>query len=410
MNHIKTHRICTLTAMTAASILISSAEGFRNPTSGASNLGRTGGRIAHVDNASAITQNPANLADLKTAEAYVSLDPIFISVEHVNRSGATAKTENAWKLLPSAYASMPLKDGQYVMGLGITSPFGLSNEWQNSGGFADDTNPAALRYATPHFSELQTVLVNPTLAFKLREDISMGLGLDVIWSQLTFKQHVFPDGLFVAEGDGTGLGANIGFTWEFAEGKRLALAVRSPVSVEYDGSFDMSIPAAGSDLHTSFSSEIDFPTQIHFGYGFDLTDRIRLEADLEYLAFSSFDTLPTQTGVAIPGLPTSSPQDWHDTYTLGFGGDMSLTENWLLRAGYQFFESPVPNATFSPTIPDSNQHALTIGVGYKAEKYSIDAAYGMVLYADRDIQQGGPFDGTFDMTVHLFALTCSRRF
>ena len=37
------------------------AEGFRNPTSGAINLGRSGGRIAHVDNASAITQNPANL-------------------------------------------------------------------------------------------------------------------------------------------------------------------------------------------------------------------------------------------------------------------------------------------------------------------------------------------------------------
>ena len=58
------------------------AEGFRNPTSGAINLGRSGGRITHVDNASAITQNPANLMDLKRPEVTVSFNPVYISVEH----------------------------------------------------------------------------------------------------------------------------------------------------------------------------------------------------------------------------------------------------------------------------------------------------------------------------------------
>ena len=386
------------------------AEGFRNPTSGAINLGRSGGRIAHVDNASAITQNPANLMDLQRPEVTVSFNPVYISVEHDNVSGATAETENAWKFLPTAYASMPILDGKYVVGLGITSPYGLSNEWKNTGGFADAANPGSLRYTTPHFSELQTILVNPTVAFNVSEKVSMGLGLDVQWSQLTFKQHVFPNGRFVAESDGIGAGANLGITWKIADRHRLAFTARSPITVDYDGDFNMSVPAAGLNVNTSFSSEIEFPTQLHLGYGIELTDTIRLEADLEFLEFSNFDRLPTQTGVPLPGLPTSLNQDWHDTYTIGMGGDWKFAENWILRASYQFFESPVPNATFSPTIPDSNQNVLTAGIGYGTDDYSIDLGYGLVMYDERNINQGGIYDGTFDFAVHLFSLTYTQKF
>ncbi|MDG1855903.1 MAG: outer membrane protein transport protein [Verrucomicrobiota bacterium] len=386
------------------------AEGFRNPTSGAINLGRSGGRIAHVDNASAITQNPANLMDLKRPEVTVSFNPVYISVEHQNASGATAETENAWKFLPAAYASMPILDDKYVIGLGITSPYGLSNEWKNAGGFADTANQGSLRYTTPHFSELQTILVNPTVAFDVSEKVSMGLGLDIQWSQLTFKQHVFPNGRFVAESDGIGAGANLGMTWKITDRHRLAFTARSPITVNYDGDFNMNVPAAGLNVNTSFSSEIEFPTQLHLGYGIELTDTIRLEADVEFLEFSNFDTLPTQTGVPLPGLPTSLNQDWHNTYTIGMGGDWKFAENWIMRASYQFFESPVPNATLSPTIPDSNQNVLTAGIGYGSDNYSIDLGYGLVIYDERKINQGGIYDGNFDFAVHLFSLTYTKKF
>jgi hypothetical protein len=45
-----------------------SAEGFRNPPAGAFNLGRAGGRIAQIDDSSAVAQNPANLMDLPDPE------------------------------------------------------------------------------------------------------------------------------------------------------------------------------------------------------------------------------------------------------------------------------------------------------------------------------------------------------
>lgn len=396
--------------LASATVIPAFGEGIRNPTSGATNLGRSGGRIAHVENASAITHNPANLMDLETPEVNISFDPLYIGVDHNNVSGATATTENRWKLLPSAYTSLPIMDGKYRVGLGVSSPYGLSNEWKNSGGFADIANPASLRYTSPNYSELQTILVNPTFAFNLKENISVGVGADVQWSQLTFRQHVFPDGGFRAEGDGIGAGANVGITWKIGTRHRLALTARSPITVDYEGDFNMSVPAGGVNLSTSFNSEIEFPTQLHFGYGIQLTHKVRLEADIEYLQFSNFKNLPTQTGFPIPGLPTSLPQNWKDTMTIGIGGDWKFAENWIFRAGYQYFESPVPNSTYSLTIPDSDQNVLTAGIGFGTDSYSIDLGYGLVLYQDRVINQGGLFDGSYDIDVHLFSLTYTQRF
>src|SRR5688500_17096079 len=48
------------------------SEGFRNPPPGAFNLGRAGGRIAHIDDSSAVHHNPANLVDIATSELNLS--------------------------------------------------------------------------------------------------------------------------------------------------------------------------------------------------------------------------------------------------------------------------------------------------------------------------------------------------
>ena len=39
--------------------------GFRNPPEGAANIGKTGGKIALVEDPSAISHNPANLVDVE---------------------------------------------------------------------------------------------------------------------------------------------------------------------------------------------------------------------------------------------------------------------------------------------------------------------------------------------------------
>ncbi|HEX9284881.1 MAG TPA: outer membrane protein transport protein, partial [Nitrospirales bacterium] len=114
---------------------------------------------------------------------------------------------------------------------------------------------------------------------------------------------------------------------------------------------------------------------------------------------------PLDTKSAPPGIPSRVRQDWKNTFTAGVGGDWKFATGWVLRGGYQFYESPVPDRTFSPSIPDANQHVFTIGLGYRHGRHSLEVAYGLDFYDKRTItdNQTPAFNGTYNITVHLFS-------
>ena len=390
-------------------------EGFRNPPPGALDLGRAGGRFAHVDDSSAVWNNPANLVDLSAPEAQFTPSVIYFDIKYDSPTGASTSTEHPWKLLPNFFAALPLKNDKYAIGLGLTVPYGLSVEWKQ-----DPTSP--FRYTAPHFNELITVNANPTFTLRIIDQLTVGVGLDVMWSQVTFRQFypwaffppinlTAPDGKVQLKGDGVGFGGNIGLTWQPTRRQRVALTLRSPIEVSYDGDFTVNniTPAAtalGATPRSDFSTKILFPTILGGGYGIQITDDIRLEVDREWVQFSKFDSLDIDAGNNNFLLPSRSfPQRWKDTFTAGIGGDWKFAEDFVLRASYQFYESPVPDETFSPTIPDANQHVFTVGLGYHHNHHALEFAYGLDLYDKRTIANGAtyPFNGTYDLSVHLFS-------
>jgi long-chain fatty acid transport protein len=397
------------------------AEGFRNPPPGAFNLGRAGGRIAQVDDSSAVQQNPANLVDLPTTEMQFAPTVVDISAKFKSPNGQTAETEDPWKLIPNFFAGMPLDDGRFALGLGITVPFGLGSKWkEDSSAFAGSTG--IWRYQAPQSTDLQTINVNPAVAMKIGERLRLGVGLDVMWTELTLKEFypwamfpgsagTEPDGDVEAKGDGFGVGANAGVTWSITDRQRLAFTVRSPMDVTCEGNFTINnlTPAAGAagvSRGTDFSTEVHFPTILAAGYGIQLTDKIRVEADGEWVQFSRFKSLDLNVGKDALLFPTTKfAENWKDTFTAGLGGDWKFATNWVLRAGYQFYQSPVPDSTFSPTIPDADQNVFTIGLGYRYKHHSLEAAYGADFYDTRHIRNDKTpaFNGDYEITVNLFS-------
>jgi long-chain fatty acid transport protein len=255
------------------------------------------------------------------------------------------------------------------------------------------------------------------VAARLGEYLQLGMALDVMWSEVTLKQFypwflgtgnlADPDGRIKAEGDGVGVGGKVGLTLQLTERQRIALTYRLPMNIDYDGGFQVdNVPAGlgGGTFRTDFKTTIKFPTIIAAGYGINLTDKIRIEADVEWLQFSRFKDLPLIVANGLPGLPASVHEDWRDTFTIGIGGDWRINEHWVVRAGYQFYQSPVPDSTFSPTIPDADQNVITVGVGYTYKKHSIEAAD---FYDKRHIEnnQNPAFNGNYDITVHLFSFS-----
>src|SRR6516225_8517596 len=139
------------------------AEGFRNPPPGAFDLGRAGGRIAQVDDSSSVQHNPANLVDLSGPEFQFTPSIVYIEGDYKSPNGQTATTQHPWKFLPNVFGSVPLFDGNAAIGLGVTMPYGLGNEW-------DTDSPAysgpggQLHYQAPYYANLQTINLNPTFS------------------------------------------------------------------------------------------------------------------------------------------------------------------------------------------------------------------------------------------------------
>lgn len=386
------------------------AEGFRNPTLGTFGLGRSGGRVAHVNDATAVQHNPANLTDLRNAELAYEQGLVYAQVDFTSPSGLSTESREPWKILPAVFAAWPIENSAWALGLGVTAPYGLSTEWPEVSPF---------RYQAPHFAELITLNVNPTVAWRLRDNLAVGAGLDVTWSQLTLKQAYpwalvvgdpsAPDGRLKAKGDGLGVSGNVGLTWEFLPGHRLAAVCRAPMDIDYDGTFRVGqIPAPLAPLipaASAFESRIAFPTIVQLGYGLRLSPAWQIEADVEWVQFSRFDSLPIKTGAALPGLPTEVPQDWDDTFTAGIAAGWQFHQDWNLRFGYQFFQSPVPDRTFSPSIPDADQNALTVGLSWRRGHHGLGVAYGLVLYDAREVRNNlnPAFNGNYDITVHLIS-------
>lgn len=384
-------------------------EGFQNSTIGTEDLGRSGGRIAQVDDSTAVQQNPANLIGITNIEAQFTPSVIYYKVNYQSPSGQSASTFNPWKLLPNFFLTVPLANDRFAAGLGVTMPYGLSGQWDSSSSAFSQKPPfGTLTYFAPNSSQLTTLNINPTVAVKLTDKIRLGAGLDVMWSDLEFHQFLspmLPNVQAHADGSGVGVGGNVGLTWQVTDRQRLALTYRSTMTVDYSGSTTFeNLPGVPG---TSFGSQIKYPNIISIGYGIDLTQKIRLETDFEWKQFSQFQTLPVNIGSNPLNIPSQNiAENWKNTFTAGIGGDWKFADHWVLRAGYQYFESPVPSSTFSPTIPDANQNVLTIGIGWKGKHNSLEAAYGLDFYQDRNItnDQNPAFNGKYTFNVHLFSL------
>lgn len=397
------HHLFAISLLSASGLFPSAqAEGFRSPTIGAAGLGSSGGRIVFIDDASATTHNPANLTKLERWEASFEPTLVYHSVEYRSPLGGTASTEDPWKPLPHFFAAGPVIKDKAALGIGLTVPYGLSVDWGDGG---------ALASLAPHYVDLKSFNIGPTLALQLTPRLSVGAGLDFMVSELEFRQMGGLLGLPASEirgqGDGVGYGGNLAVTWNPVGSHWLAATFRAPMDVAYSGGLSLNnVPGVpGGVLAGPLTTSFAFPTTLGAGYGIELCPRVRLEANVEWLQFSRFDALNLQTTLPLPPAFMTQVHDWRDTVTAGIGGQWDVGRGWRLRLSYQFFQSPVPDETFTPAIPDSDQHTVTFGVGYRHGRHRLDLAYAPIFYEERSItnNQNPGVDGSYSFNVHLLS-------
>lgn len=410
------NRIVVQFAIVFCAAISYSADGVRTLPDTAEAMGLAGGKLILLDDASVVRTNPATLTDIEQSTLTVTFQPWHGKTDFTSPTGVTDSMVNPWKLTGSLYYATPIND-TLSAGLGISAPYGVSISWPREGAF---------RYSGAYDAVLQTVAINPALGLKINDKVSIGAGLDIYRSKLRLEQR-FPwsiatgipglrDGDLVFDGDGWGIGGYFGVNFDVGERHHFAVTARLPVSVNYEGQFDVSNPGlpALDPASTPFTSEIEHPGSIAVGYGFDVTEKLSIGVDFEWSQNSTHDDVPLNIGANQPLLAgaTAIPLGWEDSISVGIGAEYEFTENLTLRVGYLYSDSPMSQATYNPSVPADDRHIISVGAGYSWGLNSIDIAYSLLTMDSSDIRGNvvPAFNGNYDYDWDILTISYTRRF
>jgi long-chain fatty acid transport protein len=385
------------------------AAGFRLTEAGAKAMGMGMAFTAQADDPSAIYFNPAGLTQLKgqnlmVGATYLKLNGADFTGSTPLTGGATAsETQKSLDfIIPNAYYTKTTSDGYISYGVGIFSPFGLGQEYENK-------NTSIFRNQITKI-DLMTVVVNPTIAFRINEVLSVGVGIDWMWGQAKLdKTPVFPGvgNLYDSElkGDGDAWGYNFGLLLKPTENLKIGANYRSPftlkikngdvtlsnISPAYPGLPSPYLPAPSN---TKGSATVAMPATFALGAAYTM-GKLTVEADADWTFWHSFSSLPITIQNQVPTLySTENPKRWNDVVAIRLGAEYRVTDPLAVRAGFVYDPSPVPADTMGPELPDSNRLNYTVGAGYKIGKVTIDGAFMYIDKQDRTVSNP-QFNGTW---------------
>ncbi|MBL8024158.1 MAG: outer membrane protein transport protein [Elusimicrobia bacterium] len=408
------------------------SRGLGNQAIGAYALGQGNAVVARAEDPSANFFNPAALPFIEGTMLGLGTEVITPYYSHIDTAGNEEKASNHVFVIPNLFVGGPLGQTKWAWGVGLTSPYGLGTTW--------GTNGFSKYMATD--SKLHVLHTNPNVAYKINEGFSVAAGIDYMRADADLKRQVSvgavnsetspftsPDGNFQQKGDGAGWGWNVAAFVKPKEGQRLGLTYRSKISMTIDGtakldnmSGAMAFVFGGTSYSTGGESVLRFPDATTLGYSFDITKKWNVEADIEWTGWSTFneqrirytqETDPTRLAILNTGNP--QPRQWKDVFSAALGTQYQLNERWKLRGGFMYMDSPVPNKTYEPSIPDSDLYGIALGTGYKVGAIGVDVAYLANIFPNRTVNNtvGAPLSnasGTYKSFANSFSLNFSYKF
>jgi long-chain fatty acid transport protein len=275
-------------------------------------------------------------------------------------------------------------------------------------------------------SRLQTYNVNPVVAVKLLENLSVAAGLDVLWSRVQIQRKTFQGaGRFLLselktdyDGAGQGFGYNLGLLYEPIDGVKFGVSYRSEIKVSHSGDLKFAnLNSVGGE------ASVVFPPSVTWGLAYSRLKPFVFEFDVTWTGWSTYSNLQLNLTRPIPGnvIAISQEKNWFDAWAFRFGGNYAVMSNMKVRAGYIYDMTPVPNSTFDPTIPDANRHILTLGGDYQINRFTLGFAYNFILSENRSkanqlaingVPLPSPFqaNGTYKSDNHSLGFSLSCKF
>jgi long-chain fatty acid transport protein len=386
----------SVTLVLAGSVNLAHAAGFALVEQNASGLGNAyAGQAAVATDASTIFFNPAGMTYLPDRQVVVAGHLIRPQAEFTGTSplaGGNGGDAGDLALVPNAYLVYRLTPDIYL-GVGLNAPFGLKTEY----------DPDWKGRTQAIKSEVKTVNLNPSIAWKAGESLSLGAGVSIQYAEATLTSSAGGAGVATVKGDDYGWGFNLGALWQASEATRVGLAYRSEVEQTLGGDVGFS---TATTLNGPVTADVTLPdsASLSLFHKFDL--RWDLLADITWTGWSDFKELRiVRTNGNVLGTPTE--ENWSDSYRYSLGANYHLNDKLTLRGGVAFDETPVSDAFRTARIPDEDRTWIAFGAQYRlSRKSAIDVGYAHLFIRDAAIdkaENGVTLAGSYEASVDILS-------
>jgi long-chain fatty acid transport protein len=400
-----------------------SASGFAVYTQGAKEFGMQNNVIAHSEGPASNYHNPALITGLKGTQIEVGTTLIFPSREFKNaQTGETEKVESQ-VFYPSTLFLVRQLNDRLTSGLGIVSPFGLGTEWGKEW---------EGRYLATK-SKMQTFNINPNIAWKVNDKLAVAGGLDLVLLDATLEKNIDLSGYGLTdaeqkfEGDGDGIGYNLGLVYRPNGDWSFGASYRSRIDVDVDGEAEFKRatspnPDINTILQTLFPdtdgrTEINLPAQLFVGSCYKGIDKLIVELGVRWEGWSCYEELAFEFNQPVVGSKTKVyEKDWKNVMSYSIGARYNLNNTFAILGGYRFDNNPVPNDTFEPAIPASDKHCVSLGVTKRFGSLVAGVIYYYEKYESRKKDNtlgadlGGTANGEYNTEAHVVGVSVSYEF
>ena len=406
--------LCSSAIMCAST---ASAAGFQLTEQSVAGMGRAHAGAGIVgDDVSAIHFNPAGMTLLHGLQTTVAGTYVSLDIDYKGLNGARENGRDKPASIPAAFLSYQVNDSLWL-GLAITSPYGMriryGSDWsENQRGIS---------------GSVTTVDINPNIAWKVNDYISIGGGVSALWTHSKIKSglpakqtQALPaalgggsldiplGGQFEYKGSDWMFTYNLGLMVSPTEDLRFGVSYRSSAHVTARGDYYIRGNAVMNGEGDG-KGRLQTPETVYISATWKPIQKLRLSGLARWANWKKFEIMrfsmdnlsnlhATQGAMDLaqsfpPALAQGAigaiqsklgnvniENNWKAAWLFSLGADLDVTDQWTIRGGVALETDPIKQQNLrTALIPDTKRLWLTCGLSWKpTPKWQVDMAYGHI--------------------------------
>ncbi len=357
--------------------------------------------------------NPAGIAFLDGVNASLGFTAIVPTFKYSDPAGLRQSADSKSGVIWDPHLYLTYTFGKKAaIGLGFNAPFGLVLEWPEGWAGQEQIQKIDLKVPTLYLGAAARPI--PQLA--------IGVTLRVMPATVMLQRGFLlmdgsgnpAEGSIKLSASAVGFGASLGIMARPLDWLHIGFSYLSQVNFEFnngEGKFTLPEGFDNTLFHDQKgTTKITTPDTLAFGIGFDVHPDVTLELDYNYTLWETYDQLKIEFDNDPSGqLSEAQVKNWKNTHCVRLGLEYKWQNTVKARLGLVWDQSPAPDKTLGPELPDADRLVWTVGLGYEYHPLGIklDAYYLMTSFLSRTVKAdvNPNFPAKYQGRAHLIGVT-----